>query len=143
MDRLITYNKDLKYIPIICYEIIFYWRLINSLNYDSDFIVNITNDFWFGDNLGPYQHLYLTRLRALEFNKKLIRVSNNGISAVIDENGKILSNTNLNKAGKIKKTIFIKKNNPIYYSIHYYLKIYFFIILLMIILFSFKKKNEY
>jgi len=70
-------------------------------------------------------------------------VSNNGISAVIDENGKILSNTNLNKAGKIKKTIFIKKNNPIYYSIHYYLKIYFFIILLMIILFSFKKKNEY
>ena len=92
---------------MICYEIVFYWKLLNKSNYKSDFIVNITNDFWFGKYSGPYQHFYLTKIRAAEFNKPIIRVSNNGISAVIDNNGKILNNTELNKIGTYKIDVLL------------------------------------
>ena len=73
-DRIININKKLNYIPVICYEIIFYWKIINNKNINSDFIVNITNDTWFGKYLGPYQHFYFSKLRASEFNKPIIRV---------------------------------------------------------------------
>ena len=76
-------------------------------NNNGSFIVNITNDFWFGDYLGPYQHFYLTKIRAAEFNKPIIRVSNNGISAVIDNNGRVLNKTKLNNTEKFKHKLFI------------------------------------
>ncbi len=140
-DRLINLNKKISYIPVICYEIIFYWNLINNLNHDADFIVNITNDIWFGKLLGPYQHFYLTKLRAAEFNKSIIRVSNNGISGIINENGKILLNTKLNKNQVIKYNIKLKNNNNFYKS-HFYLKLYFFVIFFSLTFISIKKRNE-
>ena len=96
-DRFIEIKDQYTFIPIICYEIIFFWKLLNETNNFSDLIVNITNDAWFGNFVGPYQHLYLTKMRAAEFNKPLVRVSNNGITAIFDNNGKILSSTKLNK----------------------------------------------
>ena len=82
---------------------------LNKFNNKSHFIVNITNDFWFGDYLGPYQHFYLTKIRAAEFNKPIIRVSNNGISAVIDNNGAILNITQLNKLKILNTNYHLKK----------------------------------
>ena len=82
-QRIVGINDELNFIPAICYEIIFFWKLINDENNNADFIINLTNDSWFGQLSGPYQHFYLSRLRAAEFNKPLIRVSNNGISAAI------------------------------------------------------------
>ncbi len=140
-NRLIKINNDISYIPVICYEIIFYWKLINNLNYNSDFIINITNDIWFGNILGPYQHFYLTKLRAAEFNKTIVRVSNNGISGVIDENGKVLIRTDLNSNKAVKFNLDIK-NNKNFYKSHNYLNIYFFIIFLLIILLAYKKNKS-
>jgi len=139
--RLMKINNDISYIPVICYEIIFYWKIINNLNYDSDFIVNITNDVWFGNILGPYQHFYLTKLRAAEFNKTIVRVSNNGISGVIDENGKVLIRTTLNTNQVVKYNLNIK-NNKNFYKSHNYLNIYFIIIFLLLIVFTLKKNKS-
>tara|TARA_B100001057_G_scaffold497225_1_gene600788 strand:+ start:2330 stop:3799 length:1470 start_codon:yes stop_codon:yes gene_type:complete len=140
-DRFIKIDNNISYIPVICYEIIFYWKLINNLNYDSDFIINITNDVWFGNLLGPYQHFYLTKLRAAEFYKPVIRVSNNGISGIINENGKILLKTELNENQINEFNIQFKKNKSLYKT-HYYLNIYFFIICSLLIILNIKNRNE-
>ena len=139
--RLVKIDDKISYIPIICYEILFYWKLINKMNVDSDFIINITNDIWFGNFLGPYQHFYLTKLRAAEFKKPIIRVSNNGISGIIDENGKVLIKTELNKDQIIKYNIKLKKNQN-FYKTHFYLNLYFFIICILLVVLNIKIRNE-
>ncbi len=141
-NRLIETNHKFNFIPAICYEIIFYWKLINNSNFDSELIINITNDIWFGKYLGPYQHLYLTKLRAAEFNKNIIRSSNNGISAIIDSDGKIISNSSLNKFGNIKGKVNLEHKNNFFLS-HFYLNIYFFNLLIIIILINLIKKSAY
>jgi len=138
-ERIINLSKNISFIPVICYEIAFYWKLLNKLNYKSNFIINITNDFWFGKYVGPYQHLYLTKIRAAEFNKPIIRVSNNGISAVIDNKGNIIKNTELNNTVKFKHKLFLQENIN-FVNEHLILKIYFFIIFFLII-FNYLKKN--
>ena len=141
-ERLIHINKDLNYIPVICYEIIFYSKLININNFNSDFVINITNDIWFGELLGPYQHLYLTKLRAAELNKIIFRVSNNGISSIINNNGKILKNTKLNIEDSIKFKSSINKNKN-FYKTHNILKIYLLFNFIFIVFIYFKKNNEF
>jgi len=138
-ERIINLSKNISFIPVICYEIAFYWKLLNKLNYNSNFIINITNDFWFGKYVGPYQHLYLTKIRAAEFNKPIIRVSNNGISAVIDNKGSIIKNTDLNNTVKFKHKLFLQENIN-FVNEHLILKIYFFIIFVLIT-FHYLKKN--
>ncbi len=137
-ERIINFQNNLSFIPVICYEIVFYWKLLNKFNYNSDFIVNITNDFWFGDYLGPYQHFYLTKIRAAEFNKPIIRVSNNGISAVIDNNGRVLNKTELNKTENFKHELLLRGNNN-FYNLHLIFKIYFFIIFILIYFYYLRK----
>ncbi len=137
-ERIINLSKNISFIPVICYEIAFYWKLLDKLNYKSNFIINITNDFWFGNYIGPYQHLYLTKIRAAEFNKPIIRVSNNGISAVIDNKGSIIKNTELNKNVKFEHKLFLQENIN-FFNEHLILKIYFFIIFLLITFYYLKK----
>ena len=141
IERIINLSNNISYIPVICYEIAFYWKLLNKFNYKSNFIVNITNDFWFGNYLGPYQHFYLSKIRAAEFNKPIIRVSNNGISAVVDGNGMVLNNTELNKTDTFKHTFLILENNN-FVNFHLIFKIYFLIIFVFIT-FYYLKKNAY
>jgi len=137
-ERIINLSNNVSFIPVICYEIVFYWKLLNKLNYKGNFIINITNDFWFGKYIGPYQHLYLTKIRAAEFNKSIIRVSNNGISAVIDNNGSIIKNTQLNKTEKFKHKLFFQENIN-FVNQHLIIKIYFFIIFFLITFFYLRK----
>ena len=138
-QRLIYLPNNISFIPVICYEIVFYWKLLNKSNYKSNFIINITNDFWFGKYIGPYQHFYLTKIRAAEFNKPIIRVSNNGISAVIDNDGSIIKSTKLNNFEKFKHKLFLKENIN-FVKLHLILKIYFLIIFLSITLY-YSRKN--
>ncbi len=72
----------------ICYEIV-YPELVRSLVKDSDFLVTISNDGWFGDSIGPIQHLQIAQFRAKESGKYVIRSTNTGISAVINQHGEI------------------------------------------------------
>ena len=136
--RIINLPNNISFIPVICYEIVFYWKLLNKLNYKSNFLINITNDFWFGKYIGPYQHFYLTKIRAAEFNKPIIRVSNNGISAVIDNNGSIIKKTELNNTEKFKHKLFLQENIN-FVKQHQILKIYFFILFLLITFYYLRK----
>ena len=80
-------------IPIgvsICFEDVFGEEIIDALP-EALLLVNVSNDAWFGDSLAPHQHLQMARMRALETGRYLLRATNNGISAIIDEKGKILA----------------------------------------------------
>lgn len=90
--------KDINFNPIICYEIAFP-NYVAKKSKKADIILNLTNDGWFGISSGPYQHLVASRFRAVENKIPVIRVSNSGITAYIDEYGRIVKKINLNIEG--------------------------------------------
>jgi apolipoprotein N-acyltransferase len=116
-NREILYIESLNlYIqPLICYESIFAEevRLSNS---DADLIVNITNDSWYGNSSGPYQHFEISKMRAIENGIPLIRAGNNGISAIIDPVGRVLHKLNLNEVGFVDGLAPLKLIQPTIYS---------------------------
>ncbi|MEC4767855.1 apolipoprotein N-acyltransferase [Halomonas sp. CUBES01] len=73
----------------ICYEII-YPQLVASRAKDSDVLMTLSNDTWFGASIGPHQHLQMARLRALENGRYVVRATSNGITAIIDAQGAIV-----------------------------------------------------
>lgn len=82
---------------LICYEAIFPGLAQESVAHGANILVNISNDTWFGDSSAPWQHLYLSVLRAVEQNRYLIRCTNTGISAFVDNRGHILDTSALFK----------------------------------------------
>ncbi|MDB4470884.1 apolipoprotein N-acyltransferase, partial [Deltaproteobacteria bacterium] len=79
---------DIKIAPFICYEIV-YPQLVSSWFPESDLLVTISNDAWFGKSVGPLQHLEMAQMRALEVGRYLVRATGNGVSAIVNERGKI------------------------------------------------------
>lgn len=74
----------------ICYEDAFGSEIRQALP-DANILINVSNDAWFGDSFAPHQHLQMARMRALENSRYLLRSTNTGISAIIDNKGKIVS----------------------------------------------------
>ncbi len=95
--------------PLICYEAIFPGNVIDPTS-KPQFLLNLTNDAWYGHTNGPYQHLSIVRVRAIEEGLPLVRTANNGISAVVDAYGKILYRLNLDAIGFID--FALPKNLP-------------------------------
>jgi apolipoprotein N-acyltransferase len=82
----INYNSfEFKILPLICYEVIYTGKISNSFDYD--YIINISEDGWFGKSIGPHQHFTHSIFRAVESGKYLIRSANNGIAAIINPIG--------------------------------------------------------
>lgn len=88
-------GPNLSVWPLICYESIFPYEVIVS-NKNIDVIINITNDAWYGNSSGPYQHFEISRMRAIENGLPMMRVANNGISGFIDPLGRVINKTQLN-----------------------------------------------
>jgi apolipoprotein N-acyltransferase len=84
--------------PLICYEIIFPDEIADR-GERPGWLLNITNDAWFGSSAGPYQHFHQARVRAVEQGLPLVRAANTGISAVIDPYGRILDEIGLGESG--------------------------------------------
>ncbi len=134
---LFKFNDKIKILPLICYEVIFPKITKNKKN-DYNLIVNITNDAWFGSSIGPYQHLALSKVRAVIEGKFILRVANTGITAIIDNNGKLLDKIGLNQTGVIEKKLVLYKNNTLY---NYLGDGIFFILLIILILMIAKFKK--
>ncbi len=96
---LMTVLPNLPFAPLICYEAIFPGAVVQGRR--PMFLVNVTNDGWFGNTTGPRQHLHQARVRAVEEGLPLLRVANNGISAVIDTQGHILHRLDMDVVGVI------------------------------------------
>lgn len=93
-DKIIRADTDLgSFGTFICYEIIFPGLVRKFYSKGGDFIVNITNDAWFGSTAGPYQHFSMAVFRAVENRKPVLRAANTGVSGYIDSNGRIVRAT--------------------------------------------------
>ena len=111
--RLMDLGTLGRALPLICYEAVFP-QFINSAPARPDFLMQITNDAWFGAISGPYQHLAQARLRAVEQGLPMVRVANTGVSAMIDPLGRITASLPLNEAGWLDAPLPDPLAPPIY-----------------------------
>ena len=102
-------------LPLICYELIFP-RNVRAAPSRPDYILQITNDAWFGQTAGPQQHLAQARVRAIEFGLPVVRVANTGISAVIGTDGRVIGQVPLNTAGFVDVPLPAATARPTLYA---------------------------
>ncbi len=116
--KLTLAGQERKLGALICYEDIlpsFANKLVNASK--PDLLVNITNDAWFGDTAEPWQHLALSKLRAIEHRRDLVRTTNSGVSAVIDATGRMLSHTKTFEPATLLETIHWMQGSTAYEAI--------------------------
>ena len=127
---------DINLLPLICYEIIYSGKLSNDNNFD--YIINISEDGWFGSSIGPKQHFSHSIFRSVESGKYIIRSANNGISAIINPMGVVEKEIkfgargyiDFSKSKSIKSTFFLLYGNKIFLIL---------ILLYIFLIFSFNK----
>ena len=133
-------NFSIKILPLICYEIIYSGKIFKNNRFD--YIINISEDGWFGKSIGPEQHFTHSIFRAIESGKYVLRSSNNGKTAIINPLGVVEKQVDYNKSGyidlnetrKIKSTLFAGYGNIIFV---------FIILMYIFLIFSSNKvKNE-
>lgn len=106
--------NGLNILPAICFEIAFADLVRGNYRSDSDILFTVSNDAWFGDSHGPHQHMQMARMRALELQRPLIRVTNNGISGVYDPISQTQVNMPQFKADILKANVKLIQGNSIY-----------------------------
>jgi len=85
-----TTRKESRFISVICYEILFssfVREYLNKVEKPPHFLINLTNDSWYGDTNEPLQHLFLAKWRALEYDLPIVRSTNSGISSILYPDG--------------------------------------------------------
>ena len=118
--------RILDNIPIsspICFDIAFP-NTVRKMNKSSLLMINVSNDTWFGNSIGPYHHLSIARVRSIENNRYTIRATNDGISAIISNKGTIVTLLDKGKSGilegnvkLIKKSTFYSRNGHLFFIV--------------------------
>ena len=111
--KVLELNDNVKILPLICYEVLFP-KITREKSNQYNLIVNITNDGWYGRSSGPYQHLALAKIRAVQEGKFLLRTANTGVSAIINYDGEIVEKIGLGRKGIIDKELVLIKKNTMY-----------------------------
>jgi apolipoprotein N-acyltransferase len=111
--RLIAIPGAPRALPLICYEIVFPGDVMPK-GPRPGWIVNVTNDGWFGISSGPYQHFQQARVRAIEEGLPLVRAANTGISAVVDPVGRIIGSLPLGSEGVLDAPLPRPVGAPLY-----------------------------
>jgi len=128
---------ELRLLPLICYEVIF--PELSQNGKQKNLIVNISEDAWFGETIGPNQHLAKAIFRSIENNVFLIRSANKGFSAIIDNKGIVKKTLKPNETGVIELNVPLINNAQKKYKIDL---IFFILLFTCIFIFIIYKKNE-
>lgn len=137
-------NKNINAIASICYEILkpeFIREYLNKIDQNVHFMINITNDSWYGDTMEPYQHLFLSKWRALEFGIPIIRSTNTGVTSVINIDGTESKRTKLFNAENLDLSLNIQPRSSTIYQ-HFGISFLYVIMLLCLIFQYLGFKNE-
>ena len=132
--------NNLGLLPLICYEII-YTGYINKTNEDFDFLLNISEDGWFGETIGPHQHFAHSIFRSIEEGKNLIRSANNGTSAFINPKGQLENKIKSTNSGFIEIKAF-NSTEKTFFSTYGNMIFFYFIFFYIILIFFIKKKGR-
>ena len=122
---------QLNILPLICYEVIF-TDLVQKSDINSNLIINISEDGWFGDTIGPDQHFAKSIFRAIENNTFFLRSANKGLSAIIDNKGNIIKQLNRNEAGNIEFEVPLIKSNKIKNDLIFYIVLITYLLFFLI-----------
>lgn len=136
-----------SFFSAICYEVLFPGFIrdyINALDSRPSFLINLTNDSWYGNTSEPYQHLFLSKWRAVELNIPLVRSTNTGISLVIFPNGLESQRLGIGEANKIDLTIPITKSSATFYQRfgEWPLWLLFFLLIFLLLLFRVRTRSS-
>jgi apolipoprotein N-acyltransferase len=99
--------------PLICYEVIFPGNVRNEESPPA-WLLNLTNDAWYGISTGPYQHFQQARVRAIEEGVPLVRAANTGVSGVVDSVGRIVARLDLGETGVVDSPLPVAKGDTLY-----------------------------
>ena len=132
-----------SFLPLICYEVIlpeFVRKFKDSGN--PDFIVNITNDKWYGKSIETYQHLELARIRSIEYRRWMVRSTNSGTSAFVDHLGRVVNNnfSPQEKEAVITSHIDIIRAEPTFYVRYGDLISYLFLSIILSLIYFKRRK---
>ncbi len=97
--RTVTLPGLPSFSPLVCYEVIFPGAVVSGTDPRPDWLLNLTNDAWYGKTAGPHQHLTMARIRAVEEGLPLVRATNTGITAAFDAYGREIGRLPLEEAG--------------------------------------------
>jgi apolipoprotein N-acyltransferase len=117
---LFTTINGTPFTSAICYEILFssfIREYLNNVETQPQFLLNITNDSWYGDTAEPYQHLFLAHWRALEFNLPIVRMTNTGISSLLNQDGSESKRLGIGEANILDLEVNTNKRNPTLFQI--------------------------
>ncbi|MBU6140795.1 MAG: apolipoprotein N-acyltransferase [Proteobacteria bacterium] len=134
-------GEGFSFSPLVCYEVIFSDEVVNR-KHRPDIFINLTNDAWFGNSSGPYQHFNMARMRAIEYGIPLIRVANTGISALVDPFGRVVEKIGLNQSGVVDVDLIKNSETSIYATYRYLPLISLIAVMLIFLVFSVTGKKQ-
>ena len=128
--------SQLNILPLICYEVIFP-KLVQKSDAETNLIINISEDGWFGKSIGPEQHFAKAIFRAIENDTFFLRSANRGISAIIDNKGEVIKQLNRYEAGNIEFNVPLIKSNKIKNDLIFFILLITYLFIFLI----YKRKN--
>ncbi len=133
-------STEKKLSVLICYEAIFPHLAQKDVKQGAEVFINISNDAWYDKSSAALQHLHLSLMRSVEQKRFLLRAGNTGISAIVDDYGRILANTDLFVDASLSSYVALRQEKTIFYHLSNYLHYLGFFLVISIILYAKKTK---